>query len=278
MDFDAFIEQGWADHGDAPEAVAQRLESAGVDGAAQVAPFVRLAVHVFAVHLGDAERGTALLRRLPADPSVPRGVATLRLVAGAVDALDGLGDEDRIVALSIASTAWVDRGERAAAIDALRRAQALAAPGLPDGSPAVRALAAGGNNLSAALEELPDRSPADDRAMVDAAELALSHWQRIGGWLEHERAQYRLAASLFAAGRAGPARVPARRCLELCVANHAPPFERFFAHALLARIAASLGEAAAADADRTAALDCLAQVAPEERPWCEAERLKLGGA
>ena len=275
MDFAPFIEQAWADHGDAPEAVAQRLEAFTVHEASQVAPVVRLAVHVFAVHLGAVERGVALLGRLPHDPAVARGIATLRLVGGADDALARLGVEDCIVALSIASSAWIDRGDRAPAIDALRRAMELAAPGLPDGSPAIRALATGGNNLSAALEELPGRDDAESRAMVEAAELALRYWQQAGTWLEHERAEYRLAASLLAAGRAGEALPVAQRCLAVCSAHDAPPFERFFAHALLAFIGRAVGDAAGFDADRAAALACLEQVPPGERHWCERDRARL---
>ena len=45
---------------------------------------------------------------------------------------------------------------------------------MPDGSPALRALAVGGNNLAATLEEKPDRDARETRGMVDAARAALT--------------------------------------------------------------------------------------------------------
>lgn len=277
MDFGAFIDQGWTDHGDAPEAVAQRLEAVvGSLEAAQVAPFVRLALHLFASHLDATERGIALLRATGSDDaSVSRGIATLRLVGGAGDALAGLSDADRIVALCTASVSWFDRAQRGRGIDAFEQALVLAAAGLPDGSPALRALAVGGNNLAAALEGVADRTAAETAAMVAAAETGLAYWQRAGGWLERQRAEYRLAMSLLQAGRADDAARAAQRCLAVCAANDAPAFERFFGQAALAAALRSAGCGAGFEAARAEAFALYEQVPADERTWCEADRAAL---
>ena len=78
---------------------------------------------------------------------------------------------------------------------ATRRPFALRMPGLPAKAPAIRALAVGGNNLAAALEEKADRDAAETEAMVAAANGALRYWKEAGTWLEEERAEYRLARS-----------------------------------------------------------------------------------
>lgn len=277
MDFSAFLEQAWADHGDAPEAVAQRLEAFTVADAAQVAPVVRLAVHVFAVHLGETERGVALLRSLPADAAVDRGIGTLRWCGGDGTALDALSRDDRVWALSIGSTVFGDRGDIAGAIAALRQALTLADAGLADGSQAFRALAAGANNLAELLEQKADRSADEKAAMVEAARAALANWRVAGGWLEHERAEYRLAASLLMAGEASAAAEAAERCIAICQANDAPAFERFFGHAMLARALAVTRDDDGYWVARDAAMRWLEQVPEDLRHWCEADRAAIDG-
>jgi hypothetical protein len=74
---------------------------------------------------------------------------------------------------------------------------------------AQRALAAAGNNLAAGLEEKPDRDAAGTAGMVAAAQAGVECWRRAGTWLEHERAEYRLARSLLAAGQAADAAMAA---------------------------------------------------------------------
>ena len=98
----------------------------------------------------------------------------------------------------------------------------------------MRILAAGGNNLAVALEAKVDRSPSETHAMLAAAEAALTYWKQAGTWLEEERAQYRLARSRLQAGEPAAAVQSAECCVAVCERNGAPPFERFFAHSVLA--------------------------------------------
>jgi len=289
MTFEQFIASAWEDHAQQPRAVAERLAASldRVDDVARVAPFAQLVVHVFGEHLGQWQRGIDLLEALralasgEADPAahaaLGRGIAVLRHAGGAGAAtLDVLDVEDRIRVLATASSACVAQDEVERAIAAYADALALAAPGLPAQSPALGALAIGGNNLAAALEEKPQRSTDETAAMVDAAASALKYWRLAGTWLEEERAEYRLARSLLQAGRGEQAQAAARRCVEICERHAAPPFERFFAHAVLALGLRAGGDVAAAEDARTEALRQHALVAPDEQAWCAAELKELG--
>jgi hypothetical protein len=227
MTFEAFIDTAWNDHAERTEAVAERLAQslALVTAADRVAPYARLVTHVYGEHLGEWSRGVALLeslRRLPAcDGSdeaariIARNVAALRYAAGDPAPLAALATDERIAALALAASAFAGRSAFAAAIAAYAEALRCAEPGLPDGSPALRALAAGGNNLAAALEEKRDRSPDETRGMLVAAEAGLRYWTRAGTWLEEERAWYRLARSQLQAGDADSAIASAGRCIDV---------------------------------------------------------------
>src|SRR5205814_895249 len=151
-----------------------------------------------------------------------RHVATLRFASGDAACLAPLSTDDRVAVLALGASTLAGGGAFAGAISAYREALALAGGGLPAGSPALRALAAGGNNLAAALEEKPSRDADETQGMVDAAEGGLRYWKQAGTWLEEERAEYRLAKSLLQAGRAGDAIAAARRCLDVCERNDAP--------------------------------------------------------
>lgn len=282
--FDAFVESAWSDHADDPAGVAARLEdSLGlVDDAAQVVPYARLAVHVFGEHLGEWERGTRLLARLRerangevSTRAVARGIATLGYAGGDASTLDGLGVDDRIAALATASSAFAARGEIDRALDAYEQALDIAAPGLADGSPALRALAAGGNNLAATLEERDDRTVRQARGMVAAARAALAYWKRAGGWIEEERAEHRLSCSLLRAGEAQEAAERARRCLAICDRHDAPAFERFYGTLALANADRALGDRASFERLRDRARALHASMPDDEREACVADLAAL---
>ena len=108
--------------------------------------------------------------------------------------------------LATASSALPAGEFRQADLRICRGLAACAVAGLPPESPAIRALAVGGNNLAAALEAKTDRDPTETRGMIDAAEGGLKYWKQAGTWLEEERAEYRLARSLLQAGEYGSSR------------------------------------------------------------------------
>jgi len=276
------VDAGWNDHAERPAEVAERLAGAigVIAGTDDALAFARLAAHVYGEHLGRFDDGIALLERIAALPvampdapaaALRRHVATLRFASGDAACLAPLAADDRVAVLALGASTLAGRGSFAAAIAAYREAIALAAGGLAAGSPALRALAAGGNNLAAALEEKPSRDAGETQGMVDAAEGALRYWKQAGTWLEEERAEYRLAKSLLQAGRARDAVAAARRCLDVCERNDAPAFERFFGCAVLAAAQRADGRHDEADATRERCRAQFDALAPDERPWCEAE-------
>jgi len=289
MSFDAFIETAWNDHGDRPGEIADRLEaSTGVVAAPEhVAPFARIVIHVFGEHLGEWERGARLLQSLRSLPAfdrspaaegvVARGIGALRYAEGDAQALEALTEDDRIAAIATAAAAYAGLREFKRALAAYGHALALADAGLPSGSPALRALAIGGNNLAIALEEKQDRDDAEERGMVTAAEAGLRYWKLAGTWLEEERAHYRLAKCLLAAGRPRDAVASARRCVDVCARNDAPAFECFFGNAVLSIAHRTAGDAAAAEASRRDALRWHEQVSEDERPWCRSDLDEMVG-
>jgi hypothetical protein len=288
VSFDAFIESAWTDHADHPDAVAMRLEQslALVEAPTQIPAYVRLVTHVFGEHLGQWQRGIALhdaLRRAAAGDdgtgtaAIARGIATLRYGSGDTSVLAALALEDKIIVLATAASALVGQQQFQPAVDAYTQALTLAQLGLPAGSPAARALAAGGNNLASALEGKRDRNAAETAGMVVAAEGALRYWKLAGTWLEEERAEYRLARSLMQAGDAHGAVASAARCISICSENHAPPFELFFAHAAHAIALRAAGEHAASAAARTWALEQHSLLASDEQTWCKSDLKELGG-
>ncbi|MCC6868830.1 MAG: hypothetical protein IT522_08410 [Burkholderiales bacterium] len=284
--FARFIEQAWADHADAPQAVADRLAVAIASIATpdDVPAYTRIVTHVMGEHLGEWHRGIALLDALRRDPvlgatpaaqeALRHGVATLRYTSGDVAALGALTADDRSAVLAAAAGALAGRGDFDAALATYANAVALAAK-LPPGATAFRSLAVTGNNLAVALEEQSVRTPEQTQGMVAAAQAALAFWRLAGTWLEQERAHYRLACSHLAASDPRPAIDAGKLCAQLCQANDAPAFERFFAYAVLARALREAGRRADAADMRAEAFAWFARIPEGERHWCEADLAEL---
>jgi tetratricopeptide (TPR) repeat protein len=288
MNLDAFLKDAWKEHGEQPQDVAELLSASThlVEAAEQVAPYAQLVTHVYGEHLGLWESGVELLeslRQLPVTHvaagtrGVAVGIATLRYAGGNPAALDTLSTDDAVSALATASSALLARGEATRAIESYAMAlrAARAAPAV--GAPAIRALAVGGNNLAAALEEKSQRSDYETQGMLTAAEAGLQYWKQAGTWLEEERAEYRLARSRLQAGEAAAAVQSAERCVRVCKRNAAPAFELFFAHAVLALAQRAAGDGEAFQAQRSEAMACLGQVPEHDRQWCEGDRKELEG-
>lgn len=284
---DEFLKTAWADHGDQPQDVANRLSDSLelIQAREGFAPFVRLLAHVYGEHLGQWHVAVGLLGRLRALPAfdgspdvtlvIDQAVATMRFAAGDSTALDALPLEARVSALATAASALAGRDQLLPAIAALEQALQIAEAGLPDGSPANRALAVMGNNLAAVLEGKPERDAMETAAMLRAAEAGLKYWKLSGTWLEEERAEYRLARSQLQAGKTRDAVASAQRCIAVCRRNGAPSFEQFFGFAVLALAQRSAGDWEASKANRDEAMRQLEQVPSEERVWCGVELAEL---
>jgi tetratricopeptide (TPR) repeat protein len=288
MTLDDFVKDAWRDHADDAQGVAERLRASLdlIQRAEDFAPYVRLVTHVFGEHLMQLEPGLALLqsmRTLPAfdgsdaaSKPLVRAIATLQLVGQVPTALEGLDNEDRVCALTVASVIYQAHNDIDLAADALQRALDAVQPGWPDASPAHRALAVAGNNLAAALEEKADRTPLQTQDMVVAAQTGLTYWKLAGTWLEEERAEYRLTRCLLQAADAQLALEHAQRCLTVCQGNDAPAFELFFAQAVLALACRAVGDTTAFAAHREAALQSYGQVPEDDQVWCSQELGELG--
>jgi hypothetical protein len=289
MTFAAFLETAWNDHGDRPQEVADRLAASLsiVEAPENIPPFARLVTHVYGEHLGQWHGGIELLdslRGLPAfDGSaavagaLARNVATLRFVGGDSSVLAPLPTETRVEVLATAASAFAGRKDFSRAIAAYEEALRLAHTGLPAKSPAIRALAVGGNNLAAALEEKMDRNISETEGMVLAANGGLRYWKEAGTWLEEERAEYRLARSLLQAGNPAAAIQSAWRCLDICKQNDAPAFEQFCGYAVLALAQRAAGDADLFEESRTHAMAIFGQLPDNEKLWCKSEVDELGG-
>ena len=288
MTFDTFLETAWTDHGDRPQEVADRLANAFdlVTTPEHIPPFARLLTHVHGEHLGQWERGVELLERLRTSPAfdgsaaaagaLDRSIATLRYAGGESSVLEPLSAEDRISVLALAASAFAGRNGMKRAIATYAEALALAESGLPPQSPALRALAVGGNNLAAALEEKADRDDAETAGMVVAANGGLTYWKRAGTWLEEERAEYRLTRSLLQARMPRDAIASAQRCIDVCVRNDAPAIETFFGYVVLALAQRASGDATAFAASRQQALALYEKVPADEQRWCQSDLADIG--
>ena len=288
MTLDAFIKDAWHDHGDDPQGVAERLRASLdlIQCADDFAPYARLVTHVFGEHLMQPGTGIALLeslRDLPAfdgtaaaSKPLLRAIATLQLVGQVPTALEGLDNEDRVCALTVASVIYQARNAIDLAVDALERALDAVQPGWHAGSAAHRALAIAGNNLAAALEEKVDRTPSQTQAMLVAAKTGLTYWKLAGSWLEEERAEYRLTRCLLQVGEPQLALESAQRCQAVCQRNDALAFELFFAQAVLALACRAAGDPTAFAAHREAALLSYGQIPEDDQAWCSQELGELG--
>lgn len=290
MDFDTFIGQGWDEHVKDPAGVAARLHSEGIallTDAAQIVPLAHMAHHVMGEHLGQWQMGLRFQEQLAALPLCPPGgaaaqalrrfMASLQLASGAADEDATLSASDRIRVTAMAAASLCDHDTaRAKQLfqDALVRADTAA---LPDSDPVNRALAISGNNLASTLEEKPQRSAEARALMILAAQTARHYWAIAGGWLETERAEYRLAMTWVQASDSAQALVHAQNCLAIVQANDAPPLERFFAWEAKGVAARAAGDLSGHQQALAQVREACAALTEADRGWCQASLDKLAG-
>jgi hypothetical protein len=299
MTLDDFYSKAFADHATDAAGVMARLPDgiALVSSPADLPKLAHLIAHVAGEHLGRWSDGIALLERLRAhamsDASTPEGKAILRSLAvlhscaGDLDAAERFtlqsriggdvpeaSDRARIQALIASSLAGQKRTAEAA--KALDEALRLAGYGPGPKDPAARALAVAGNNLASDLE-LRETLADDERAlMLKAAQVARDFWGIAGGWMEAERAEYRLAMSCIKAGLADRAAGHARECLRIVRENGSDAGELFFAHEAGARACVAAADGAGAAASTREAEAALTSITDDGfRDYCAGELEKL---
>lgn len=278
--FDAFMAQAWADHADAPDAVAQclRTHTPAPTTPAHIGALARLVVHVLGEHLGDFEdgrwrlgalEGHPLARDAGAQSELQVAQAALTLAQGAASPTTNLSPAETVRALSAAAAICVGRGQsdRALAFIAAARQRLL---DLPEASAADhRPLAVACNNMAWELHDRgAARGAAETAAMLDIAAASRAHWSQAGTWLEVERADYCLALTHLSAGRADDALRYAARCLASCIGHDAAPFEHFFGHEALARAQHARGDAAAREHHVAAACAAFDRLAADDQAAC----------
>jgi hypothetical protein len=185
MTLEELIGDGWKRHDGQAREVAAALADARelLVTPSQLPAYARLLTHLYAEHLDDPTIGVRLLLPLrdrfegAATTSyrpIRTAMATLEFLASDPRALNGLSHEERASALATAASAIAARGDVGAGVAAITAALELAAAGVPDASPALRALAVGASNIAVELERKTDRGRDDDRAMVRIADAALA--------------------------------------------------------------------------------------------------------
>lgn len=283
MSFDQFTQEAWRDHAQDVKAVAARLRGARelMREPTDVAALARLIVHVFGEHLGDWEGCQRELQRL-GEHALSRqdeaAQSALRVAMGALACAQGkpmlstdLTTDERISALCSGSAVALGRDELYQASDLFDAALALVQLGVAGASGFHRPMAVAANNIASALAEMVGRSPAQNAQMLRAAQVSRVHWEKAGGWLEVERAEYLLAKTNLRAGQTTQARPHAVACLSICQANQAPDFELFFAHEMLATVARALNQREEFDHELALAAAAFARLDANDQAACKGD-------
>lgn len=283
MSFDQFVQEAWRDHTQDVRAVATRLRGARelLTKPADVVPLTRLIVHVFGEHLGDWDSAGRELQRLgehalsqhdiAAQSALRVANAALKCAQGLALAPSGLTADEHASALCVGSAMALGRNELQRAIDLFETALNLVHHGVAGESGFHKPMAVAANNLAVALVEMVGHSPAQNSLMLRAAQASRVHWEKAGGWLEVERAEYMLAKCNLRAGQASLAQPHALACLSICQANQAPDFEVFYAHAMLATVARSLNHRGEFEHELALATTVFARLGANEQAACRGE-------
>lgn len=256
------------------EAAALLREGAGVleeGDAAQRDAWLRAAEHILLGHLADGEGLAALL-----PPDAARARAAIALAIGRSPDWQDLAPADRIRAHYNAALARTRSRDFVGQGALLQAAQALAqAHG--DDAEAQQAWAAVANNVAADLRYYfkPGDSEAS-AAMLEAAQLARVAWQRAGGWLQIERADWQLAMCAAAAGEGVLALQAARAGLQACEANGADDYEFCFAYQALGLAALAADDLPEARRSCELMAGRVAQVPADFRDYAERCLAELG--
>lgn len=290
MDIAAQISAAWADHGNHPDAVLERLPAlaSAVRAPADVAALTRFLRHFLGEErsdwsgclalcttaLQDAEPGPQLALA-EGDRAVAAFLAGRSVVALAAQsraaqhdpaqALAHLGRMQFHVATALIQSSHPDSSVDLA-LAALDLIDSLSEP-----TPVDRDLAIATNNFASWLID-HKRQPGDDKLMVETAVASHRLWLRAGTWVNHERAAYLLALVHNRLGHAHEARACAERGLAIIAEHGHEEVDEAFLRLALSQALRHLGNSAAADAELAQA-DALAAGFDESlKGWFAGER------
>lgn len=273
-----WLDQAQSQHADQPLAIAAGLaaRAASLPADADGAEAIRLAEHVWLAHAANIAGLQAFVAALPpalsqhasTAPSLQRAHLALAWLTGLPMPPHTDASRWRVLQNVVLAMAAQGRSEQALALRQADEANALA----QGPSDAGKAFAATANNVAGHLQDGPRGDVGADALMLQAAAIARRGWASAGGWMQVERADYRLALCHAAAGQGAEAVEHARRCLAGCVAavDQADALEHFFAHEALVRAYRAAGDAAAAGAALQRMQALLADVPEADglRAWC----------
>lgn len=287
MNLSDLVEQCWAEHGDKPQAVADRFPAvfASILNTKDALKFVELVTHIEGGHLGHWDRAAEWLDKVRTHASLEKSEAferELRIAAAALD-IAGSGRDpeegafDKIDGARVYADAAMHLAERGTRDDAVRRfstAAQLASSESLDAQTAL-SLAMASNNLAWNLLEAASSEAKWFEPAVECAQYSLQFWTLAGSWVEVERAHYLVSKTMLAAGKYGMAREHAEACLKLCEQNNASPYELLFAFDVLARAAKACGDSQGFINYRAGAIQSYAKVPEQEKQWCEQAIVEL---
>lgn len=285
MTFNEFLNAGWSQHGENPEATIAGLEDglALCASPADVSALVQLTTHLYTEHVQRFVEGERKLREFakvdfvkgsPAEFAIQRAIMTLRLCEDVSDSQTdrmGLTPSDFSRSYAQASSALARR-DSLRAEKYLKQALALA-DSVEMTVDLAKTLAIAGNNSASRLEELSDLTDQQTGLMILFAETARKYWEIAtkdtdDGWLNVERAEYRLAKSLLKARDFVRARTHAQNCLDIAKANQAPALEIFFAYEALALISKA-ENAGSFESLKNQAREEFEKITPDDQSWAQ---------
>lgn len=292
MDLNAEISGAWAEHGDRPEAVLERLPTlvAAVQTPAHAAALTRFIRHFVGEERQDWPEALAMctgaVSRAGPGPALAlaegdRAVAAL-LAGDAVTAMiaqgRGIQHDPANAAAHLgriqfhAAAALLQSPRPAGALELARAALDLLAC-IDGASPVDRDLAIGTNNLCNWLREQP-RAPETDALMVAVAQASLALWGRAGTWVNQERALYGLALVYDRLERHAEAQEHAERGLQIIAANGADEVDEAFLRLSLSRSLRLQGEDDASRAELGRADALAAAFDAGLKSWFDGERAR----
>ena len=141
-----------------------------------------------------------------------------------------------------------------------------------------RAVAASCFNHTWTLMGIQDRSPEQDRLMLEVAEASRFHWRFAGGPLQVARGSWLLSRVLVVLGRGEEALQEAEHSLELVRVHDLGAFDEAFAHEAIARARIRLGDTAGAASARADGESIAVLVETDsEREWVRRNLASISG-
>ncbi len=114
------------------------------------------------------------------------------------------------------------------------------------------------------LMELPERSEAEDAAMLHGAHASCYHWMQVGEPVNRARGEWQVSRVYTVLGRPEAAFLHAQQVLDICQRAGIGDFDLAFAYEALARASAAGGDTEAARSWAAQAREAVAGIADQE--------------